>query len=167
MTPWADRLQSGSRKKGALSRPAPSTVGRSEEVLVLERVEPRSDALTALTGNFVEVGNGAFGTSPVTVSISNIPAASIAIDPGVRLVVTEGNYLLVDDGPWSAVRWLLDEVWVVQVDADLRLERLVARHVEFGKPPDVAAAWVASVDVPNADFVRSTFGRADLVIDGT
>jgi threonylcarbamoyladenosine tRNA methylthiotransferase MtaB len=30
-------------------------VGRSEEVLVLERVEPRSGALTALTGNFVEV----------------------------------------------------------------------------------------------------------------
>jgi pantothenate kinase len=114
------------------------------------------------------------GAGPETVwaptydrSIEESVAGAIAVPPGTEVVVTEGNYLLVDDGPWSAVRWLLDEVWAVQVDPDVRLERLVARHVEFGKPPDVAAAWVASVDGPNADFVRSTFGRADLVIDGT
>jgi pantothenate kinase len=114
------------------------------------------------------------GAGPETVwaptydrSIEESVAGAIAVPPGTDVVVTEGNYLLVDDGPWSAVRWLLDEVWAVQVDAEVRLERLVARHVAFGKPPDVAAAWVASVDVPNADFVRSTFGRADLVIVGS
>ena len=85
----------------------------------------------------------------------------------VPLVVTEGNYLLVDDGPWSAVRWLLDEAWAVEVNPDLRVERLVARHVEFGKAPDRAADWVASVDEPNAEFVRATFGRADVVIHAT
>ena len=62
------------------------------------------------------------------------------------------------------MRGLLDEAWAVEVDPALRLERLVARHIEFGKPPDVAAAWVEMVDGPNADFVRATFGRADLVI---
>ena len=78
-----------------------------------------------------------------------------------------GNYLLVDDGPWSAVRWLLDEAWAVEVDPVLRSERLLARHVEFGKPAERAAAWVESVDVPNAAFVRSTFDRADLVVRAT
>ncbi len=91
-------------------------------------------------------------------------AAAIAVLPEARLILTEGNYLLLDDGPWAPVRGLLDEVWAVQVDAGLRTQRLVARHVQFGKPPDVAAAWVASVDEPNAAFVRSTFGRADLVV---
>ena len=64
--------------------------------------------------------------------------------------------------PWDAVRDLLDEVWAVRVDPDLRTARLVARHVEFGKPPERAAAWVASVDEGNAELVRSTLHRADL-----
>ena len=97
-------------------------------------------------------------------SIEESVAGAIAVPAGTDVVVTEGNYLLVDDGPWAAVRGLLDEVWAVQVDAELRTQRLVARHVQFGKPPDVAAAGVASVDEPNAAFVRSTFGRADLVV---
>lgn len=97
-------------------------------------------------------------------SIEESVAGAIEVPAGTDVVVTEGNYLLVDDGPWEAVRGLLDEVWAVQVDPGLRTERLVARHVEFGKPPHVAAAWVASVDEPNAAFVRSTFGRADLVV---
>ena len=97
-------------------------------------------------------------------SIEESVAGAIEVPAGTEVVVTEGNYLLVDEGPWERVRGLIDEVWAVQVDAELRTQRLVARHIEFGKPPDVAAAWVASVDEPNAAFVRSTFGRADLVV---
>jgi pantothenate kinase len=97
-------------------------------------------------------------------SIEESVANAIPVPAGTDVVLTEGNYLLVDDGPWSAVGGLLDEAWAVEVDPVLRLDRLVARHVEFGKPPDVAAAWVEAVDGPNADFVRATFGRADLVI---
>ena len=97
-------------------------------------------------------------------SLEESVANAIPIPAGTDVVVTEGNYLLVDDGPWSAVRGLLDEAWAVEVDPVLRLERLAARHIEFGKPPDVAAAWVETVDVPNADFVRATFGRAHLII---
>jgi hypothetical protein len=55
----------------------------------------------------------------------------------------------------------------VEVDPDLRTARLVARHVEFGKLPQQAAAWVEAVDGPNADVIRSTFGRADLVVRAT
>jgi pantothenate kinase len=100
-------------------------------------------------------------------SIEESVAGAIGVPAGTEVVVTEGNYLLVDDGPWSAVLDLLDEVWAVDVDPDVRLARLVARHVEFGKPPQRAAAWVESVDVPNAAFVRSTFDRADLVVRAT
>ncbi|HYN67996.1 MAG TPA: nucleoside/nucleotide kinase family protein [Ornithinibacter sp.] len=100
-------------------------------------------------------------------SIEESVAGAIGVPAGTEVVVTEGNYLLVDDGPWSAVRRLVDEVWAVEVDPDVRMARLVARHVEFGKPPERAAAWVEAVDVPNAAFVRSTFDRADLVVRST
>ena len=54
-------------------------------------------------------------------------AGAVAVEPEVSLVITEGNYLLVDTPPWSRVRPLLDEVWYCRAPAeDLRVERLIA-----------------------------------------
>ncbi|OZM81565.1 nucleoside/nucleotide kinase family protein [Pseudonocardia sp. MH-G8] len=91
-------------------------------------------------------------------------AGAIAVPRAARLVLTEGNYLLLTDGRWHEVRPLLDEVWFCDPAPDVRLARLTARHVEFGKEPQEAAAWVAAVDEPNAALVQATRGRADLVV---
>jgi len=93
-------------------------------------------------------------------------AGAITVRPQVRLVVTEGNYLLDDEGAWSEVRATLDETWFVEVPDDVRVERLVRRHVEFGKPESAARDWVAHVDEPNARRVIRQRDAADLVIDG-
>lgn len=92
-------------------------------------------------------------------------AAAIAIPPPARLVVTEGNYLLLADGGWERVRPMLAEAWYVEVDDHVRRERLVRRHVQFGKSADAARAWVERVDEPNAELVATTRRAADLVID--
>ena len=86
------------------------------------------------------------------------------VPPAARLVVTEGNYLLLDQAEWRAVRAQLDEVWFLETDDEVRRHRLLARHVRFGKTPDQADAWVARVDDPNAALVRSTRLRADRVV---
>ena len=54
-------------------------------------------------------------------------AGALPVPREVPLVIVEGNYLLVDDGPWAAVRDLLDECWYVEVDEAARMDRLVAR----------------------------------------
>jgi pantothenate kinase len=87
--------------------------------------------------------------------------------PPTGLVVTEGNYLLLDEPRWRAVRAHLDLVWHVRVDEAARLERLVARHVEFGKSPAAAREWVERCDQPNAVLVEAVALRADRVIDLT
>ncbi|MCH1867306.1 nucleoside/nucleotide kinase family protein [Nocardioides sp. CFH 31398] len=91
-------------------------------------------------------------------------AGAIRIGPEVDVVVTEGNYLLLDDPPWRAVREALDECAYLDVDDAVRTERLVARHVEFGKSTAEAEAWVAAVDEPNARLVAASRGRADRVV---
>jgi pantothenate kinase len=91
-------------------------------------------------------------------------AGSIPVGPEVRLVVTEGNYLLLDRPPWPQVRGALSEVWYVEADAGVRLQRLLARHVEYGKSPAEARAWVAAVDEPNARLVEGRRDAADLVV---
>src|SRR5262249_15408401 len=60
-------------------------------------------------------------------------ANAIAVDPRVRLVVTEGNYLLLESGSWQHVRSLLEETWYIDIDDKLRLARLVGRHVAYGR----------------------------------
>jgi len=81
-----------------------------------------------------------------------------------RLVLTEGNYLLVESGRWPEVAEQLDEVWFCDPAPDTRLSQLIARHIAFGKAPDHARAWVAAVDEPNARLVEATRARADLVV---
>jgi len=91
-------------------------------------------------------------------------AGSIAVPPEARLVVSEGNYLLDDEPPWPSVREQLSEVWFIDVSRDERRRRLVARHVEFGKLPEQAEAWVRTVDELNADRIEKCRGKADLVV---
>jgi pantothenate kinase len=91
-------------------------------------------------------------------------AGAIAVPPDVELVVTEGNYLLLDRPEWRAVRAELDEVWFLDLADDVRRARLVARHVEFGKSPDAAQLWVARVDEPNAALVAASRERADRTV---
>ncbi|MFI5867768.1 nucleoside/nucleotide kinase family protein [Streptomyces sp. NPDC051546] len=91
-------------------------------------------------------------------------AGSIAVGPGVPLVITEGNYLLHDAPQWAPVRSLLDQAWYVAPDDGLRVRRLVDRHVRHGKDPESARAWVARSDEPNALLVARGRHRADLVI---
>ncbi|MBX7548606.1 nucleoside/nucleotide kinase family protein [Streptomyces sp. tea 10] len=91
-------------------------------------------------------------------------AGAIPVAPAARLVVTEGNYLLVAEGSWGRVRPCLDEVWFCEIAEDERIGRLVARHEEFGKDHESALAWVLGTDQRNADLVAATRGRADLVV---
>jgi pantothenate kinase len=91
-------------------------------------------------------------------------AGAIAVLPETRLVITEGNYLLLDEGPWIGAASLLDEVWYVDVDDELRRERLVRRHEQFGRSRAEALAWVEQTDEPNARRIAATRGRAQNVI---
>lgn len=92
-------------------------------------------------------------------------AGAVAVPRDVPLVVTEGNYLLVDDGEWAEVRALLDETWFVTTAEETRVRRLIQRHIDYGKAPDAARAWALGTDQRNADLVESTKARADALVD--
>ncbi|MGW4467263.1 nucleoside/nucleotide kinase family protein [Micromonospora sp. NPDC004704] len=91
-------------------------------------------------------------------------AGAIAVPPQVRLVVTEGNYLLVPTLPWGELRGLLDEVWFLDLDAPERLRRLTERHIGFGRAAVEAAARARGTDQVNADLIETTAIRSDVVV---
>ena len=92
-------------------------------------------------------------------------AGAIPVPGDVPLVVTEGNYLLLEEGSWRGVRALLDEVWYLDLDEEVRLARLIDRHVAYGKTPDAARAWALGTDQRNAALIAATKDRADAVVD--
>lgn len=94
-------------------------------------------------------------------------AGSVAVEPGTRLVVVEGNYLLVDADPWRRIPPLLEESWFVATPEEERMRRLVDRHTRHGRTPEAAAAWARDVDGANAVLIEASRSRADLVVDGT
>lgn len=91
-------------------------------------------------------------------------AADVGVPAEVDVVVTEGNYLLLDEPPWGEVRALVDDAWFLALDEQTRVRRLVSRHVRHGRTPAAAAAWVAGTDEPNAALVGPGALRADLVV---
>ena len=91
-------------------------------------------------------------------------AGAIEVRAEVPLVITEGNYLLLEDGPFAQVRAMLDACWFVEVPEELRHERLIARHEHFGKPPRAARDWALGPDEDNARLVAATRDRADVVV---
>jgi pantothenate kinase len=90
-------------------------------------------------------------------------AGAIPIFPETQLLITEGNYLLLDEGHWKKVPRYLDEIWYVEVDDALRIERLAGRHEQFGRSREEAVAWVNNTDEPNARLIEKGKSRADLI----
>lgn len=88
-------------------------------------------------------------------------AGAIAVQAETPLIVTEGNYLLLDESPWPKVRAELDEVWYLDVDPTLRHARLLARHMYFGRSRERAQSWITSTDEPNAVRIARTRHKAD------
>ncbi|KPN22381.1 hypothetical protein AO716_00430 [Arthrobacter sp. Edens01] len=90
--------------------------------------------------------------------------SAVPVERSVPLVITEGNYLLLDSGDWSRARAQLDAVWYLELDEGERLKRLAARHESFGKSPADARAWALGSDQANAELVARHAGNADAVI---
>ena len=123
------------------------------------------DAYVALLARLRHQQAGEVITAPRYDRAASAPVPdAITVGFAAALVVTEGNYLLLDEAPWTPVRSLLDEVWFVEVDDAVRVPRLIARHIEFGKSPAEAREWVMRSDEANAALVAATRNRADVVV---
>ncbi|MEI7716046.1 MAG: nucleoside/nucleotide kinase family protein [Mycobacterium sp.] len=90
-------------------------------------------------------------------------AAGGVVSAGSRLVVTEGNYLGLGDAGWAPVRRRLGRLYYIDCPAEVRRTRLVDRHIAGGRTPAAAAAWVDTVDEPNARLIATTRDACDQV----
>ena len=89
---------------------------------------------------------------------------SISVPNEASIVIVEGNYLLLESTPWVELRGLFDTVVHLDIDPALRVERLIDRHVRFGKTPSDASDFVHASDEANAELVEAVRHRAHVIV---
>ncbi len=94
---------------------------------------------------------------------ASIPDAGV-IPAQAKLVIVEGNYLLHNAFGWEKIADNLDEAWFLDVDDELRMQRLIARHIQFGKTPEAANEWSRGTDEVNARLIEQSRSRATFTV---
>ncbi|MBZ9678623.1 nucleoside triphosphate hydrolase [Mesorhizobium sp. ES1-1] len=90
-------------------------------------------------------------------------AAASIVGADTKFILVEGNYLLLDEEPWSRLAPLFDFTIFVDVPRDELKRRLLERWHGHGRSDEDARAWIASNDMPNIDRVLARRRPADLV----
>jgi pantothenate kinase len=98
--------------------------------------------------------------------IEDVVEDAFTVEAGVKLLVVEGNYLLLATAPWWRIRPLLDLAVFIEVPRDKVRARLLKRHAEGGLfTEERNREHVERVDLANYDLVKRSRPRADIVID--
>ncbi|MBT8227919.1 MAG: nucleoside/nucleotide kinase family protein [Dactylosporangium sp.] len=91
--------------------------------------------------------------------------SAIPVQPGTRVIVIEGNYLLLDVGPWRLARELMDLVMYLDAPDPTRRDALMRRQLGRGLDLTAATDWVDGSDEANAQVIAATRPHADLVLE--
>ncbi|MCS6563748.1 nucleoside/nucleotide kinase family protein [Curtobacterium flaccumfaciens pv. flaccumfaciens] len=145
-----------------LSNAALDAVGRHDRKGAADTFD--ADGYVALVRRLVAADEDVVWAPDFDRRVDEPVAGSIAVPRATRLVVSEGNYLLDDTAPWSALPALFTETWFCAVADDVRLDRLVGRHMRHGRDHDAARAWAVQVDGVNAARVAPTVIRASRTV---
>jgi len=91
-------------------------------------------------------------------------AAADVVGPADRFLVVEGNYLLLQEGPWQALHHAFDlTVWIDVPETELD-RRLMQRWLHHGKTPEQARAWIDGNDMPNIRRTIAGSRPADVAV---
>ncbi|PZE27663.1 nucleoside/nucleotide kinase family protein [Curtobacterium sp. MCLR17_055] len=145
-----------------LSNAALDALGRHDRKGAADTFD--ADGYVALVRRLVTVDEDVVWAPDFDRRVDEPVAGSIAVPRAARLVVSEGNYLLDDTAPWSTLPTLFTETWFCAVADDVRLDRLVGRHMRHGRDHDAARAWAVEVDGVNAARVAPTVIRASRTV---
>ena len=91
-------------------------------------------------------------------------AGADIVRAGQRILLVEGNYLLLDQAPWDRLAPLFDVTVFLEVDRVELENRLVQRWLGLGHNVGSAQQRALSNDMPNAELVLEESREADFTI---
>ena len=98
--------------------------------------------------------------------IEDVVADAFTVGADVRVLVVEGNYLLLTEGPWAGIKPQLDYAVFIDVPREMVRARLMHRHGEEGLfSAERNVAHIERNDLPNYDLVCQSQDRADVIFE--
>ena len=91
-------------------------------------------------------------------------AGADIVEASARIVLVEGNYLLLNEAPWSRLKTLFDLTIFIDVPRAELKRRLIQRWLDHGFDRTYAENWVASNDLLNIDEVIAKRSQPDMII---
>lgn len=98
--------------------------------------------------------------------IEDAVAGALKVRGDHRLVIVEGNYLLLDEAPWNDLASLFDVAWMLRPDEWVRQARLVQRHERYGRNAQAARDQALGPDQANARLVANASAAHGLHVIG-
>ena len=92
-------------------------------------------------------------------------AGARIVEPTARIVLVEGNYLLLDDPAWSPLRARFDVTVMLAVPEATLVARLTARWTGYGLEGDVMTTKMEGNDLPNMRLVLEKSVKAEFVVE--
>jgi len=159
------------------------TLGQAVAVVPMDGFHLENDELTARgllhrkgaaetfdSGGFIELvrriradaGMVSFPLFDRAADCTRPDADSVAAE--ARVVIFEGNYLLLDHPDWAPLADMWDMTVWLDVDMAVLEQRLVQRWLDHGLDPDAARARANDNDMANARFVTSNSYAANFTL---
>lgn len=91
-------------------------------------------------------------------------ANAICVPPEVKVVVVEGNYLLLKNKPWIGLKDLFAVTVFLSPGLEVLKGRLQRRWIDHGLSVDLANERTMENDLPNAELVLQQSAFADIVL---
>jgi pantothenate kinase len=109
---------------------------------------------------------GADVVVPLFDRVADLARAGAGIVPAsARFVIVEGNYLLLDEEPWTRLAGLFDRTVYLDVPRGELAHRLVQRWIDHGLSEQAARERAFSNDMVNVQRVEDRRRTADTVIE--
>ena len=89
-------------------------------------------------------------------------ASARDIKQSTRVILVEGNYLLLDVEPWSALKRYFDITIMINCDEPVLRKRLTKRWLDLDFTETEARQKVERNDLPNAQEVIDKSRKADI-----
>ncbi|MCE5286327.1 MAG: hypothetical protein LLG02_10835 [Pelosinus sp.] len=96
--------------------------------------------------------------------VHNPTPNAILVKKNHRIIIVEGNYLLLDTAPWHELENYLTESWFIEISPSITKERLIRRHTRSGRSFREALTKIATTDMPNAALILKTQSKATRTI---
>lgn len=98
-------------------------------------------------------------------SIEIARAGANPISNDVEYIIVEGNYVLVEQTPWSELKPYFDLSVFVSVPVPILEQRLRQRWVDHGLDEAGIKRKLEEVDLPNGEYIRANSTRPDITFE--